>query len=56
MNKFSVNRSKERVQFVDDDHRQISFDERTIYLFDELLSYESLDESVTVVNAELMVG
>jgi len=34
---------------------QIGYEERTVYQFDELLSTESLDEKVTVANAEMMV-
>ena len=52
---YSVTRTKEKVNFTSDDHLQISYEERAVYQFDELLSYESLDEKVTVANAELMV-
>ena len=51
----SVQRTKEKVNFTAEDHQQITYEERTVYQFDELLSYESLDGKATVANAELMV-
>lgn len=38
------------------DKRQIRYDEKTIYHFDSLLSYEDLSEKITIVNYELMVS
>ncbi|KAJ6215643.1 hypothetical protein RDWZM_010143 [Blomia tropicalis] len=51
---FRVQRTKEMINFTNNDHRMIQYDERTVYHFDPLLSYESLDQLVTVANAELL--
>ena len=51
-----MEKRKEGWNFSDTDHHQVWYNERTIYYFDELLSFQSLDKTVMIANAEMMVS
>nr|XP_046919047.1 uncharacterized protein LOC124499209 [Dermatophagoides farinae] len=50
---FRIERFKENVIFANDEKHQVGYNERVRYHFDQLLSFENLDQKITVVNSEL---
>ncbi|XP_027202616.2 uncharacterized protein LOC113796527 isoform X1 [Dermatophagoides pteronyssinus] len=50
---FRIERLKENVIFANDEKNQAGYNERVQYHFDQLLSYEDIDQKVIVVNSEL---
>ncbi|XP_054163914.1 platelet glycoprotein 4-like [Oppia nitens] len=51
---FKIQRLKEKVSF-SMDKTIVSFAERKVYLFDELMSTGSLDDNITVINLQFMI-
>lgn len=52
---YRIERFKENVIFANDEKHQVGYNERVRYHFDQLLSFENLDQKITVVNSELSV-
>lgn len=52
---YRIERFKENVIFANDEKHQVGYNERIRYHFDQLLSFENLDQKITVVNSELSV-